>query len=192
MFKKSKSIWRIVVPIGVICLVIMIFTSFVLNSKIFAKTTPSNVKQTSNSSTDKVENNNLPKNIVIDKVPEAEAVPQLFYKYLNNKEYDKAIDLLSPNLKFEGDPANIKYLENIEHTDFIEFKDITTNFGYLDSSQQNYYAVKVYYAELKMQVKDKNLVPALLDTQYRRMVVVKLTKDGPWLLDADESMDKMN
>lgn len=43
-----------------------------------------------------------------------------------------------------------------------------------------------------MQVKDKDLVPELLKPQYRRMVVVKLTKDSPWLLDADESTPEIN
>lgn len=78
----------------------------------------------------------IPKNVLKDTVPEAEKVPHLFYQYLNNKDYDKVVELLSPDLKFEGDPSNRKYLENIEHTDFIKFKDISLDGGYLNSSQQ--------------------------------------------------------
>jgi hypothetical protein len=158
------------------------------NKSISSSTSNKSITKNTTSSSSTIQNSkNTPNNIVKEAVPEAENVPKLFYNYLNNKEYDKAIALLSAALKFEGDPSQRKYLENLENTTFIKFKDITDNGGYLDSSQQQYFAIKIYYAELTIQVKDKNLVPGLLGTQYRRMVVVKVTKDSPWTLDADES-----
>lgn len=159
------------------------------NTEVIQKNTILTVKSLSNDSTNTEKN--LPKNMFTETVKDAENIPHLFYQYLNNKKYDSAINLLSPTLKFEGDPSMRKYLENLEHTDFIEFKDITSESGFLNAIQEQYYAVKIYYAVIRINVKDKNLVPTLNGTQYRRMVVIKTSKDSPWLLDADEDTPKM-
>ena len=146
-----------------------------------------------NNSSNTQNSQDIPKNVIKTSVSEAEEIPHLFYQYLNNKQYDKVTSVLGPLLKFEGDSSQRKYLENIENTTFLDFKDISSDGGYnLDSTQQNYFAVKVYYAVLSMKVKDKNLVPALVNTQYRKMVVVKVTKNSSWVLDSDESTPPIN
>lgn len=88
-------------------------------------------------------------NIIKVPVPEAEQVPKLYYKYLNEKNYDKAIKLLGPSIAFYGDQSSRKYLINLKHTTFVEYKDIsdTSKFG-VSRVQSGYYAVKAYYAKI--------------------------------------------
>lgn len=151
-----------------------------------------NITNNSNNASTQPKKTDSPKNIIVDKVPEAEAVPHQFYQYLNEKNYDKATSLFGPDLKFQGDPLMRKYLINLQHTDFLEFKDISSIDHNLTPSQQKYYAVKIYYAVLNIRVLDKNLVPGLEGKQSRRMLVVKVAKDSPWQLEADESAPLMN
>ncbi len=131
-------------------------------------------------------------NILTDNILEAAEIPKMFYEFLNNKDYNKAVSLLGPTLKFEGDPSTIKYLRNLQHTDISDFKDISSENNLLDRTQQSYYAVKIYYAKLTIQIKDKSLVPQLVYPQYRRFIVVKQTKNSPWLLDGDEDVPPKN
>ncbi|GAB6172472.1 hypothetical protein JCM15765_19500 [Paradesulfitobacterium aromaticivorans] len=119
---------------------------------------------------------------------DAANIPIKFYEMLNNKQYDEAVKLLGPQLAFMGSPEYRKYLINLDNTVIKNFHDITNDPQVnITPTEQSYYAVKTYYADLDITVKDKNLVPALTLPQHRIFIVVKVTKDGPWLLDSDEA-----
>lgn len=141
---------------------------------------------TSNSGqSESTETTNVPTNIVTSKVPEAEQVPRSFYQALSNKNYDSAKKLLGPELETTGEPSLRKYWENIEQANIISVKDISASLPNLDNSETTCFSVKIYYVVLDITVKDKNLVPGLDGRNYRRMDVVKVTKDGPWVLNVD-------
>lgn len=100
---------------------------------------------------------------------------------------------MGPQLRFEGAIGMRKYLVNLEHTDFVEYKDISSDvLQTIDVSQRKYYAIKIYYAVITIDTKYPDLVPGLSGTQGRKMVVVKIKKDSPWLLDSDESTPRRN
>lgn len=128
-------------------------------------------------------------NIIKEPVQEAAEVPKLYYKYLNEKNYDVASKLLGPSIAFYGDQSSRKYLVNLKQTTFVEYKDLsdTSKFG-ISRVQSDYYAVKAYYAKIDIEVNNPKLVPSIIGINYRLLLVVKETKDSPWLLDSDETM----
>lgn len=130
-------------------------------------------------------------NIELSSDTNAAKVPELFYQYLNTENYKAAGALLGPQLKFEASPKYIKYLKNEQHTTFIKFKDISKNPGPLNPEYSKYYLVKVYYGEINIEVRDPSLVPSLGGINYRRFILVKLSKTSPWLLDTDEDTPKL-
>lgn len=124
---------------------------------------------------------------------DAANIPIRFYEMLNKKQYDQAVKLLGPQLAFLGSPENRKYLVNLENTVIKNFRDISNDPKVnITQTEKTYYAIKFYYADLDITVKDKNLVPALTAPQHRIFIVVKITKDEPWLLDSDEACPARN
>lgn len=111
-----------------------------------------------------------------------------FYTFLGEKRYKDAVGLLGPQLRFEGDSKAIKYLKNIRKATFLELTDISgdknENFSELPSCA-NYYAVKVYYAAIRIKVNNPKLVPDLLNPQYRAIYVIKEKKGQHWEINAD-------
>lgn len=132
-------------------------------------------------------------NVIKEPVKEAEQVPKLFYQYLNEKNYDEAIKLLGPSIAFYGNPSSRKYLDNLKQTTLIEFIDISNSgkFG-ISRVQDDYYAIKAYYAKINIDVKDPKLVPSIIGINYRLLIVVKETEDSPWLLDSDEYISPLD
>ncbi|MEE6453230.1 DUF4829 domain-containing protein [Gottfriedia acidiceleris] len=154
-----------------------------------------NIKNTSNKESNNSINYNLKtkinnSNIVTATVAEAERVPKLYYKSLNEKKYDDAIKLLGPNIAFYGDPSSRKYLENLKYTTFLEIKDISSTDKFrLSPNQEQYYVVKAYYAKINIEVSNPELVPMIIGINYRLMIVIKETENSQWLLDSDETID---
>ncbi|PGL72591.1 hypothetical protein [Bacillus sp. AFS055030] len=141
---------------------------------------------------DNSKSNSMKSNIVTAAVAEAEQVPKLYFKFLNEKKYDDAIKLLGPTIAFYGDSSSRKYLENLKHTTFLEFKDITSSDKFrLSPIQEEYYAVKAYYAKINNEVSDPELVPMIIGINYRLMIVIKETKNSQCLLDSDETIDPL-
>lgn len=126
--------------------------------------------------------------IISEANSDAANVPIRYYEMVNKKQYDEAIKLLGPQIAFYGSPENRKYLINLENTVIKNFHDISNDPQVnITPIEQTYYSVKIYYADLDITVKDENLVPALTAPQHRMFIVVKVNKDGPWLLDSDEA-----
>ncbi len=127
--------------------------------------------------------------IVLEADVNAANIPITYYDMLNKGQYDQAIKLFGPQLAFQGLPEYRKYLINLENTVIKNFKDISNEYSKLNITpiEWTYYAIKIYYADLNITVKDKDLVPALTAPQHRIFIIVKVTKDGPWLLDSDEA-----
>ncbi|MFF2875117.1 DUF4829 domain-containing protein [Gottfriedia sp. NPDC057991] len=136
--------------------------------------------------------NNIKYNIERESFAEAEQVPKLYYKFLNEKKFDAAIKLLGPTLAFYGDPSSRIYLENLKYTTFLEYKDISSTHKFrLSPIQEQYYAVKAYYAKIYIEVNNPELVPMIIGINYRLMIVIKETENSPWLLDSDETVDPL-
>ena len=131
-------------------------------------------------------NQNFP--IVLEADVNAANIPITFYDKLNKTQYDEAVKLLGPQLAFEGLPEYRKYLINLENTVIRNFKDISNEYAKVNitPTEKTYNAIKIYYADLDITVRDKDLVPALAAPQHRIFIIVKVSKDGPWLLDSDE------
>lgn len=136
--KNSIRILSVIILIGIILTGCNTQNKHEKTTTASEKVTTNKTNNSNNASTQPKEKD-LPKNIIVDKVPEAEAVPHLFYQYLNEKNYDKASSLFGPDLKFQGEPLMRKYLINLQHTDFLEFKDISSIDYNLTPSQQQYY-----------------------------------------------------
>ncbi|WEG12848.1 DUF4829 domain-containing protein [Pullulanibacillus sp. KACC 23026] len=126
-------------------------------------------------------------NIIISSDPKAKETIVNFYQYLNEQKYHEAIKLLGPQLQFEGNPDNIKYLKNYKKATFLELKDISDNPGLIDNGYSNYYAIKIYYGKINVEVRDRNLVPTLEGMNYRKFILIKKDKTSPWLIDTDEA-----
>jgi len=117
---------------------------------------------------------------------QASRVPKQFYEYLNERNYKSAVSLLGPQLQFEGTPSYIKYIKNIKQVTFIKFQDISSDPGPIDPNYAKYYQIKVYYAEINVEVQNPDLVSGLAGVNYRRFILIKKTKNSPWLIDSDE------
>lgn len=115
---------------------------------------------------------------------------QKFYQDINEQKYQDAASLLGPQLKFEGQQENMKYLKNLKQVTITKLVDISNDSSAIDPNYEQYFAVKVYYGELNIKVKDPNLVPTLGGKNYRQFILIKENQDSPWLIDSDENTDK--
>lgn len=124
--------------------------------------------------------NEIKYNIEREPLAEAEQVPKLYYKFLNEKKFDDAIKLLGPTLAFYGDSSSRIYLENLKYTTFLEYKDISNTHKFrLSPIQKQYYSVKAYYAKIYIEVNNPELVPMIIGINYRLMIVIKETENSP-------------
>lgn len=82
---------------------------------------------------------------------------QKFYQDINEQKYQDAASLLGPQLKFEGQQENMKYLKNLKQVTITKLVDISNDSSAIDPNYDQYFAVKVYYGELNIKVKDPNL-----------------------------------
>lgn len=118
--------------------------------------------------------------------PTATRVIRQFYQNLGEQKYSSAVMLLGPQLQFEGSLKCIKCLKNIKKTAFLKLEDISNEPGAINPNYSKYYAVKVYYGELNIQVRDPALVPSLEGMNERRFILIKKDKKSSWLIDTDE------
>lgn len=129
----------------------------------------------------------------IQLAPDATAarIPKLFYQYVTARNFKEATKLLGPQLKFETAPSMLKYLQNIVGANFLELRDISKNPGPIDPNYEKYYRIKVYYAKIMIKVANPNLVAGLNGVNYRKFILIKISKNSPWLIDTDEDTPKM-
>lgn len=127
--------------------------------------------------------NNLPKNILQEKIPEAENTPHMFYQFINEKRYDEANSLLCPAQQGYGE--NLEYMKNIKHVEILDFKDISNVQNYTSLFHADYFAVKYYYAKLNFVVNDVKLTPRLAGVNLRIIGVGKEKSDSNWKIIED-------
>ncbi len=128
-------------------------------------------------------------NIELKTDPVAARVPKLFYKYVEEGKYNQAGELLGPQLKFEAGLSFRKYLKNIKYVDFERIVDISANPGPINATYAKYYKIKVYYADMDVEVRNPKLVPNLQGPQSRRFILIKEKRNSPWLIDTDEDTE---
>ncbi|QSO48460.1 hypothetical protein [Alicyclobacillus mengziensis] len=133
----------------------------------------------------------FPPRYVYETVKEAEQLPSRYINLINEKRYDEALSLLSPQLRraYSG-PAGEQALHNIQHMRLIKLVDITPIkpvVRYLP----RHYAIKTYGAIIDTQVYDPKpfaTCPGAIGIQVNKFEVIKYTPESPWFIDGQSGV----
>lgn len=130
----------------------------------------------------------FPPRYVEETVSEAELVPINFINLVNQKRYDEAFSLLSPNLRrFYSGQTGHEALINIKHITLLKIKD-TTKIEPVTYYLSRHFAIKTYGAILDKEVYNPKLLTGWIGLQVNNFVVIKYTPQSPWLIDAQTGL----
>lgn len=129
----------------------------------------------------------FPPRYTTSEVDIAKRIPMQYINLINEKRYDKAVALLTPDRQkdYRG-PAGQQALKNIEHIHLEKLVDISY-MKPVDHYMDRHFAVKTYAAILDVQVHHPELYatcPGAIGRQVRKFEVVQFTPDSPWLVNA--------